>query len=258
MTTNTRKVIFTMVGKGGVGKSTTSVWLHQFLSDQGYPVTGYDTDPVNATYDAFQSLDTQHINIYNDKNEIDKSLFDELIERYLLNLPENGIAIVDNGATSFNAMLTYIDENSVIELLADYGVDTLISVPVVGGSEHYETLRGLVALHKQFDCQKIIWLNRFFGDMPDGKEDPESTIPKLLGDSLAGLVEIPDKNADTFGKAIKEMQKRRLTFDEFYSDEKIGLMARNRIKNFKAWLYEELAAKLPFPPVSATKTAAEG
>ncbi len=241
-----KSVIFTMVGKGGVGKSTTSIWLHQFLVEQGVNVQGYDMDPDNATYDAFDGLNTQHISVYNKRREIDKSLFDDLVENHLLQIPDNTVAIVDNGATTFNALLTYMSENTLIDLLAEHGITTYISIPVAGGSEHYETLKGLVALHEEFNCPKIIWLNHYFGAMPEGDEDPATLLPQLLGDSLAALIDIPDYNADTFGKAIEEMQRKRKTFDEFYQDGDFGLMMRNRIKNFKATLWAELDGKLPF------------
>lgn len=243
---NNGKVIFTLMGKGGVGKTLTSTWLHQYIKQLGYQVTGFDTDPVNATYDAFKGLDTHHINIFNERSEIDKSPFDELIENQLINLSENSVAIVDCGGTSFNPMMTYLDENKIIELLAQFNVDTLISIPVVGGPEHNETLKGLVALHDLFNCQKIVWLNHFFGEMPTGDESPLTILPKLLGDSLTGIVDIPDRNIETFGKGIREMQKRRMTFDEFHQTEEISLMMRNRVNIYKNLLFDELSGSLPF------------
>jgi hypothetical protein len=242
--TGQRNVIITMAGKGGVGKSTTSVWLHQYLKHIGVPVIGFDTDPVNSTYASFKGLDVLHIDIYNKKAEIDKSLFDTLIERHLLDLPDSTTAIVDSGATTFNALLTYLDENAVIDLLREHGIQTVISSPLVGGSEHTETLKSLQSLRNQFDCKKLVWLNHFYGEMPDGDESPMEVLPLYLEDRLLGIIDIPDFNSDTFGKAINEMQKDRLTFDEFYASDHYGIMARNRIKQFKRALYENMDTAL--------------
>lgn len=250
---NKKFAIFTLVGKGGVSKSTTSVWMHQYLSSMGYNVKGYDTDPVNSTFKAFSNLDVTHIDIYNNKNEIDKSLLDVLIEEHLINLPDNGCAVIDNGATSFNAMLGYLRENNIIELLAEYGVDVFISVPLVGGSDYNETCRHLLQLHENFSCPKIIWLNSFFGQFPDDEQNPYDLIPNFLGESLFGMVDIPDLNKDTFGAAIEKMQSLRLTFEECATAPQFKLMERTRIKKFNEDLFNEMAIKLPFKAVKPKK-----
>ncbi|SDP78768.1 nucleotide-binding protein [Desulforhopalus singaporensis] len=108
-------------GKGGVGKSFVSSLLAQYLIDREEKVACFDTDPVNATFSAYKSLQVHKLDILEDEN-INSRLFDSLIEQ-LLQLPDDSSAIIDNGAASFIPLASYISENMVPDLIRESGHD---------------------------------------------------------------------------------------------------------------------------------------
>jgi cellulose biosynthesis protein BcsQ len=69
---------FVMMGKGGVGKSTTAVILAQNLKakDENF-------DPTNATFNTYKALHAEHINIADKDFDIDTARFDVLLEKVL-------------------------------------------------------------------------------------------------------------------------------------------------------------------------------
>lgn len=233
-----KQVYFTLQGKGGVSKSTTTIWLHQYFLSQGKTVKGYDTDPNNATYAAFESLNVQVIDIMDSKHNIKQSKFDILIESILQD--EEEIICIDNGATSFNAILSYIQENDTFSLLQEYKIETIINTVCVGGSEHNESMKGIHYLFTTTKVPLLIWLNRYFGEIPKGKAEPVVLLKENLKDRLIGIIEIPEKNSDTFGETLQLLHGERMTFDDYLEDETKQVTKKHRIKTFKKELFKEI------------------
>src|SRR4051794_1715904 len=95
------KVHLVMQGKGGVGKSTAATFLAQWLTgDDPQRATCIDTDPVNATFTAYKTLDVRRVEIMQDNN-INPRRFDEVVELVMAR-PQD--AVIDNGASSFVAL----------------------------------------------------------------------------------------------------------------------------------------------------------
>ena len=236
---NTKKVYFTLQGKGGISKSTVSVWLHQYFLSKGATVKGFDTDPTNSTFNAFKGLDVDVIPLMQ-KNQINQRGFDALIESILT--IDVDCMIVDNGATSFNPMLAYINENAVFELLNSNGIEAIVNTICSGGSEHIETMKGIKYLYDTTDTKLLVWMNHYFGNMPQGDLEPIGILQENFSiDRLAGIIDIPYKNSDTFGKDIQEMQSLRLTFDEYIEKSPSGIMPTSRIRIFKNELFSEIS-----------------
>lgn len=57
-----KAVHFILQGKGGVGKSFIATLLAQYLS-QHNEIVGFDTDPVNASFEQYKSLSVQTVPI---------------------------------------------------------------------------------------------------------------------------------------------------------------------------------------------------
>ena len=70
---------FTLQAKGGIGKSFVAWVLAQWHMERGLPVASFDTDPGNATFEAFEAFKVQHVSILDD-DQINVDGMDGLIE----------------------------------------------------------------------------------------------------------------------------------------------------------------------------------
>ena len=104
-------VHFIQQGKGGVGKSMIASILYQTLGLLGKQVAAFDTDPVSATLAGFQEFEVTCLDILK-QGDIDPRQFDTLIDKIMEQGPETHV-IVDNGASSFLALNSYIKENGI-------------------------------------------------------------------------------------------------------------------------------------------------
>lgn len=233
-----KTVYLSLQSKGGVSKSTTLIMLYQYLVAIGQKVKAYDTDPNNATMAAFKALNVDTIDIMDEHHNIDPLQFDSMVEG-ILSSDADAICI-DVGATSFNPLLGYLIENDTISLLEDYGIDVVGSIPICGGSEHAEAIKCLNFLFKKTPIKMLIWMNPYFGSFPTGKDEPVAFIKQALKGRLMGIVEMPKKNSDTFGKAIQELQGERLTFEEYLTDDLTQVVKKHRIKTYRKELFEDL------------------
>lgn len=112
-------VHFIQQGKGGVGKSMIASILYQVLGLLGKKVAAFDTDPVNATLAGFKEFTVTCLDILRN-GDIDPRQFDTLIDTIMEQSPETHV-IVDNGASSFLALNSYIKENNILGILQESG-----------------------------------------------------------------------------------------------------------------------------------------
>jgi hypothetical protein len=230
-------------GKGGVGKSLASALLVQFLEARGIAYKGFDTDPVNGTFSQFRGLDVERVDIM-EGTGVNERHFDGLIETLV---EFTGDVVVDNGATSFLAMSNYLKENHVIPLLAENGKQVLIHTIITGGQAQSDTLSGYRALAEQLtDAKIVVWLNPFFGEISmEGKEFEDFSVYKKAQPVTLGVVRIPQRNRDTFGRDVEEMIRSKLTFEEAIAQAR--LMTKQRLKTVRTALFAELERVLQSP-----------
>ncbi|MRD49353.1 conjugal transfer protein TraL [Caenimonas koreensis DSM 17982] len=247
MATNTAKkslkssVHFTLQGKGGVGKSLVSALLAQFFqSIDGCTVKCVDTDPVNQTLASYKALGAQHIQLLSG-SKIDERNLDQLMERLMT---EDGIFVVDNGASSFVPLSNYLIENNAIPMLQEAGREVFIHSVVTGGQALTDTLAGFKQLAGQAETKNIvIWLNAFFGAIEaNGKTFTDMKAYADHSDKVRGIIRIAKRNQDTFGKDVEVMTSKKLTFNEVLSSSEFTLMAKQRIKTMQREIFEQLAA----------------
>lgn len=234
-------VHFTLQGKGGVGKSLVSALLAQFFrSIEGCTVKCVDTDPVNQTLASYKALDAQHIQLLNG-SKIDERNLDQLMERLMT---EDGVFIVDNGASSFVPLSNYLIENDAIAMLQGAGREVFIHSVLTGGQALTDTLSGFKQLANQAQTSNIVvWLNEFFGPIEaNGKTFMDMKVYADYRDKIRGIIRIAKRNQDTFGKDVELMAAMKLTFAEVLAGGEFALMARQRIKTVQRDIFEQLAA----------------
>ena len=121
---------FILQGKGGVGKSLVASALIQNLIQQGIAVQGIDTDPVNATLGGYKEFSAKVFNIM-DGDNINPRKFDEVLEIILNAGPDEHI-VIDNGASSFIPLMSYLKENDAVSLIQENGHTVYLHTVVTG------------------------------------------------------------------------------------------------------------------------------
>lgn len=230
----------TLQGKGGVGKSYVSALIAQYKQAQGHAVTCVDTDPVNSSFSQYQPFAARRLDLM-DGSRVNERQFDTLMEWLFT---EEGDFIVDNGASCFIPLSTYLIENQAIHLLAEADRQVVVHCVITGGQAMLDTLTGLNRLGEQLPPQTgvIVWLNEFFGDIVnDGRGFEEMKAYKAHRQRIRGLVRLPRQNSDTFGKDVELMLNSKLTFDEAITSDAFQLMAKQRLKMVKRHLFEQMA-----------------
>jgi len=226
-------------GKGGVGKSLASAVLAQyFRSIDGVEVKCVDTDPVNQTLTNYKALKADHVKLM-EGSKIDERNFDALMERLL---SEDGVFVVDNGASSFVPLSNYLIENSAITMLQEAGREVYIHCVITGGQALFDTLSGFTTLAEQSNSSNIIiWLNEYFGAIEhNGKTFVDMKAYTDNAAKVRGIVRIAKRNQDTFGKDIELMASKKLTFQEAIKGAEFSIMAKQRIKTVQRDLYDQL------------------
>lgn len=233
----------TLQGKGGIGKSFVNTLLMQYYVQRGVPVQGFDTDPVNQTLAGFKKLPVKIMKLAERDDEINPRYFDALIED-LVALPEDGVAVIDNGSSSFLPLLSYLIESQVLEMLTDAGHSVRLQSIITGGQPLEDTIKGLDRVLRSIPgIPTVVWLNPYNGlierrdpgTAPKGFEDFK--IYKTHKDRIHSLIKIPPVRQSTFGEDIKAMMAAHLTFDEAVASETFNIMARQRLKTTWSTLF---------------------
>jgi hypothetical protein len=234
----TAAVHLSLQGKGGVGKSFIAAILAQYLRDKGHEVQCVDTDPVNQTFSQYSALKVCHLKLLSE-GRIDPRAFDLLLERLLT---EEGLFVVDSGASTFVPLWHYILENNVVNALRDSARRLYVHCVITGGQALIDTLSGFGELAKTTpDRNVIVWVNEYFGPVQDnGKRFIDMRVFRDNEEKVAGTVAIPKRSVDTFGRDVEEMLRRKLTFGEAINSPEFSIMARQRLKAVRADLFEQL------------------
>lgn len=235
-----RHIHFVLQGKGGVGKTFVSALLAQFKRDQGKTILCLDTDPVNATFSGYKSLEVKRIELM-EKEEINTRRFDDLIELILTSTVDE--IIVDNGASSFVPLSSYLISNNVSQMLKDNGANVCVHTIITGGQALRDTLTGFAYLAKKLGnaTEFFIWLNEFWGKIEhEGMPLENMKAYKDHKKYITGILTIPEVKKETFGEDISQMLQNKETFLEAINNEKTLLMAKQRLRITQQNLYQQM------------------
>jgi hypothetical protein len=212
--------------------------LAQYFRYRSAEVRCLDTDPVNQTFSQYAELGAEHLALMHE-GKIDSRGFDLLMERLLT---EDGIFIVDNGASTFIPLWSYIVENNVLELLRASGRRLCVHTVVTGGQALGDTLKGFKSLADSGGERNIVvWLNEYFGVIErDGKTFTEMLAYRECESKVLGLVRIHKRSQDTFGRDIEDVISRKLTFEEAIRNGRASVMSKQRLKVVQRELFEQL------------------
>ena len=232
-------------GKGGVGKSVVASFITQYLLEKGKSVSAFDTDPVNKTFAGYEALDVKRVEIM-DGEDINPRKFDDLIEE-IAEIKVDAV-VIDNGASSFVALASYLNSNDVVNVLESMGHKVFIHSILTGGQAQKDTLQGFSVIAKSFGSSKgaiVVWLNEFWGEVnSDGKGFEQMKVYKDNVDAIHAIVTIPSQKTATFGQDMSLMLTAKLTFDEALNGGEFQLMAKQRIKMIKRDLFDNMSVAI--------------
>jgi hypothetical protein len=130
------KIHMVLQGKGGVGKSMIAATIAQYKASKGRRLC-IDTDPVNAPsrVQSPERAAPEHHGRRRDQHP-------ELRCPGGANRLDQGDVIIDNGASSFVPLSSYLIRNQVPALLQDMGHELVVHTVVTGGQAFLDTLNG--------------------------------------------------------------------------------------------------------------------
>ncbi len=242
-------------GKGGVGKSLVASALMQYLMESrgGAPIRGVDTDPSNQTLAGYEVLAARALPILAEgTSRVDEGKFDELV-KWLVEDPAE--AVIDTGATSFLPFSNYLLENDILALLRKQGRSIRIHTVITGGPSLLDTADGFRSLARTLpSASMVVWLNEYFGPIAvDGKSFEHGKAYQEHAGKVLGLVRWKMRNPDTFGRDMRQLLQKRMTFREGIECADFNIVQRQRFKLMRDDLFEQLGhiAGLSSQPVAA-------
>lgn len=229
-------------GKGGVGKSAVAVLVAQYLQSKGERLICADTDPVNASFTQYESLDVAHIEIARDGNVI-QSKFDPLIEMIV---DTEADFVIDNGAATFLPLTKYLAENDIYQIISEAGKKVFIHCVLTGGQAKTDTYNGFSELLSKINkhAQVVVWENEFWGPVEyEGRSVTETKLFKEADKSgkIAGVVKIVDRSqSDTFVEDFKKMTSKHMTIKDVMASDEFNFLAKNRLNKIVNAVFAEL------------------
>lgn len=237
---------FILQGKGGVGKTTVSTFITQYLKDhlkQDY--LAIDTDQVNASFASFKGLNVETINLMEESRITDAGW--ERLANKLLTTNKTNI-IIDNDASSFVPLMNYAYDNDLFNALTsdknNYTGNVFIHTVIAGGEGLSHTLAGLDTIcynFKNTNIKIVVWINSYLGKVEtiDKKIEDYEELKKNENEILY-IVRIPIHKGDLFKKDLADMLTNHKTFEEMKNDTSVFIMSRSRYVRMQKEMFEEL------------------
>jgi hypothetical protein len=237
-------VHFILQGKGGIGKSVVASWLAEFLLGRGQPVRCIDGDPVNRSLSQHKAFTVEKLDLVNQDGIVERTRYDWVVERFAT---DEAVFVVDNGATVFLPLWTYIVETDMFAVLRQAGRLVYIHVPISGGEMLNDTLLGFKTLAESTpERNLVLWINEYFGPVArDGKSFNEMQVYLDHQDKILASVGIPKRSSDTYGETVRTMREKKLTFAEAIASPEFMLVQKSRLHIVRRELFEQLE-KTPF------------
>lgn len=237
---------FILQGKGGVGKSVTSVLLAQFLKSKDVPLVCLDTDPQNDTFAQYKGLDVAMVDIVDDSSgemTVNPRAFDKMIE--IIANTQNENFVIDNGAGGFLPIVSYIKTSGVFSLLQEMGKKIILHMPIAAGQALLPCLNDIKYMAETFPTVNIVlWENLYFGDLNNQRGQSYKLSPeyKAAQKHIHGIMTLQKLPESTLQKDFQTMLADSLTFDEIQenTDGKYSIMMKHRLKQYKQEIFNQL------------------
>lgn len=237
-----RSVHSAQQGKGGAGKSLSMAMLAMYELSKGHEPLCIDTDPLNPTLSNYQKLNVRQLDIM-EGDEINQRKLDTLIQ--WIDEAGDRDVIIDNGAPSFIPLSSYFISQQIPELLYEMGKQLVIHISIVGGQAHDYTVEGFRAMVEQYpqETRFVVWLNPYWGAVESESGVPFEDSEAYLSNKhkVDALIRLPTLRKELHGQDFAEMLESYRTFDEALEDQSLSIMVRQRLKQVRALVFEQIA-----------------
>jgi hypothetical protein len=237
-------IYITLGSKGGIGKTSISALLAEYLTSTGKEVFCLDLDAENASFSKYKGLEAKHIDTKNhETGEIDKRKFDEIVPLILDNKERD--IVIDTGSTTYTPFATYFAENDISGLLKEEGIETTLIGIVMGGGNTLDSLNALKKMSGDFHETKLmIFNNQLNGSTTYNDVKMQDTkVLKSLEDRTVGIVDIAQKSGYLFDN-ISDFSQKRLLFSDLKENETFGMMERRRLTVYRDEIFKQLEENL--------------
>jgi len=237
--TRHRTIHLILQGKGGIGKSVVASWLAEFLIGRGQAVCCIDGDPVNRSLGQYRALAAEKLDLVNQDGLVQRSRYDALLERFAT---DDGVFLVDSGATAFMPFWTYIVEGDMIGVLRQAGREVYVHIPISGGEMLNDTLLGFKTLAETArEKSLVLWINEYFGPVArEGKSFSQMQVYVENQEKVLASVGIPQRSPDTYGETVRLMREKKMTFGEAIASPDFMLAQKSRLHIVRRDLFEQL------------------
>ena len=196
---------------------------------------------MNGSFSAIRALAARHVNLLAG-DRIDVDAVDDLIERVVT---EDAHFVIDNGAASFVPLSRYLVEHDIAGLIADRGKRVVVHTILTGGPAMLDTAKALEAVIEQFPAtvELIVWLNEFFGPIVTntGEDFERTPLYERNRTRITGLVRLERLNPDTFGRNLRDVLARQMTFGEADQSSEFRIVARQRLRQVWRPIRDQIA-----------------
>jgi hypothetical protein len=237
-----KTVHLTLSGKGGLGKSFVTSLIAQGFHRAGRAneIVCIDADPVNPTFAQYTALGAEPLPLMRG-DLVDQEKFDVLLNRAMA---EDKHFVVDNGASSFIPMLSYLIQMSAVESLTQAGKRVIVHVVLNGGGALGDSLQGLKLVAEKIPpaAELVVWLNEHQGPVvsQSGKPFEEMPIYQEYKDRITHVVRIPQAQSDMFARAVQGLIADKLTFDQAVNHPSVDFAKRQRLNQIARPIFEQV------------------
>jgi len=233
------KVHLMIQPKGGIGKSLTTSFLAQHQMKLSSNLLVIDIDQENPTLSQYKALKVQRLSVMDEARAIDPKLFDKLI---IMIIEHPGDVIIDTGASIFSALMAYIVENTVFDIIQDSGKELIIHTIIGGGDTLYDTANGFADIAQHVDGNIVLWLNEHFGKLvsSNGVAIENARVITENKDKIIGMIKLIDRTRGTFGSDITKMATARMTFNEIDASDQFNRLEKNRLGIIRKAVFDQL------------------
>lgn len=239
-----------MQGKGGVGKSTISRVMFEYLYENHKTVIALDADPINPTlYARIKDRgNVSRVQLIDDQsNRIEEIKFDKMIEEIISSSDDTAV-IIDTGASSFLPFISYMSNNYIPRVLNEAGYEVFIHTIVTGGLASSDTFAGFYKLALEFgnETNVFAWVNNYFGRIyiKDMRFSEVPEVKELISkEMISGIIEL-EPLYELHNEAFLSFLNQGESFNEAARSKSFDLMTQIRIRQVKAKFFSVLDAVL--------------
>jgi hypothetical protein len=234
---------FVMTTKGGVGKSYVASLITQWLMSRDKEVQAFDNDPATATLFAYKALPVKRIQLVTNEDEIDQAAYDQMVTDMLAGTSD---FVIDNGASNYFALINYMRENGLFDVLRANEIRPVVHTPVMGGGSLEQAVLGVHEVLQSLDkeTEMVVWLNEHEGPIAgDGKTWQEFAVYQRWKSRITAEVVIKEQRGELFQKLMRgKILGPARTFAEFaqLGDDEAGVMEKQRAHLIAKEIFSQL------------------